>query len=256
MSRGFGASGSGASDAVRTNITSSGSDWRSYSIWVYRTGNGGGGFGNIFFKNFSELFWWTGSVYNYSKCNAAGVQTARHNCGLGTTSGLANVWLNLVLTHDQASGALTPPVVYYNGVFNNTQIGTSASVTAPNTTDPYYVGNDQFNTRVWDGLLAHFAIWDDTILGFREVQALASGASPMDIAPAKLVSYLPLDGIHNPEFDHIIANRPSSVTGTRLGTDQPPLAPMYIGRRSPLLEPAFTQAQASAAARQLAVTIT
>ncbi len=231
MSRGFGATyGTGASYAIVTGVTSSGSDRRSYSMWFLRNGAGGGNFGHFFVKNFSEEFFWgnSSSTFIYARCNAGGTQTSRYRLGSGGTSaGTANVWNHVLLTHDQSSGALTFPVAYWNGVVNNTVALVANGVTASNS-NPYLLGNDHVNTRVWDGLLAHFAIWDDIILGEAEARALTSGVHPMSIAGANCVCYLPLDGIHSPETDFVFANTPAVITGAKFGVLMPDRVSMYI----------------------------
>lgn len=234
MSRGFGSTyGTGASDVVSTGVTSSGSDKRSYSMWYLRNGNGGGGFGHLFVKNFSEELFWnpTGSVFFYARCNASGTQTARHAmASLGTTGASTGVWNHILLTHDQSSGALTPPTAYFNTTIQSSLVTNTSGTTASNS-NAYLFGNDHVNTRVWDGLIAHVAIWDNVILDRAAAIALSAGTHPMSVAPANCVCYLPLDGIHNPETDFVMANGPASVTGALFGSLQPAAAPLYIARR-------------------------
>jgi len=262
MSRGFGINGVGATDSVLTGLTSSGSDRRSYSIWFYRTGNGGSSLGNLFFKNNSEICCWANFLgrFFYGRCNAAGVKTANWElippaAGPGSTAGIANVWNHFLLTHDQSSGAATAAANYWNG-YSGINSSTALTLVAPGAS-PYNVGNTTpFNDRVWDGFLAHFAIWDNVILGQTEAQMLTAGVHPMMIAPANCVCYLPLDGIHNPEVDFYPGNARGSITGTRFGTSQPPQAPMYIASKGRPREAAFWQAIGAARARQYAVTVT
>lgn len=261
MARGFGATlGAGTTDVVRTGLLSSGSDRRSYSVWFNRNGLGGGNFGNIFFKApFSETFYFnnTGSFWHYDRCNAAGTQTARHNLGaVGTSGALTGVWNHCLLTHDQSAG-LVSPIAYWNGIIQSSQATTSASVTTATNVDPYYIGNDSVASRVFDGQLAHFAVWDGVILGRAEALALFCGAHPATIAPGNLVCYLPLDGMHSPELDYVLANGPGLVTGTRAGTTQPFSAPVHIPLSdAPLYPGAFVDPATIAAARQYAVTVT
>lgn len=229
MSRAFGASGVGASDAIITGVTSSGSDKRSYSIWYYRTGNGGSNNGLLFYKSTSEFAYWEnfGGRFAYERCNSSGVRTARWELipPIGTAS-TASVWNHFLLTHDQSSGTLTAASPYWNGAIGSvSSIG--SGTTAPNA-NPYYVGNWSGAANVWDGLLAHFAIWDDVILGPGDAQALMAGVHPMSISPANCVCYLPLDGIHSPEPDFTFRNAPGIVTGTKLGALQPGGLSMYI----------------------------
>jgi len=255
MSRGFGATyGVGASDYVQTGLLNSGSDKRSYFIWIYRNGNGGGNLGQVFGKNTiggpgaSEIFYYSSadSCYKYDRANASNVQTSRTLSNLSGTAGLSGVWIALLLTHDQSSGALTAPVVWYNGTPNSTSQNIAGFASTSNNTDPYVIGNQAGLNRVWDGFLAHFTIWDNILFGRREAQALTAGVHPMLIAPANCVCYLPLDGIHSPELDFTFRNPPGIVSGTKFGVRQPPNAPMYFGSDNRPREPVILQAAAAA----------
>ena len=259
MSRGFGAVyGVNTSDYVRTGLLTSGSDRRSYFIWAYRHGVGGNNSGLIFSKNTpegataSELFYWdnTFGCLKYDRSNASNVQTSRTRLILSGVSGLADIWFSLLLTHDQSSGALTSPFLYYNGVVNNSQQVTTGFTATSNNTDPYLIGNGKQPTsfpQAWDGFLAHFTVWDNVILGQYEALALHSGVHPMSIAPVNCVSYFPLDGIHNPEVNFYPGSPHATVSGSRFGVLQPPRVPMYIASRNRPREAAFWQAAAAAA---------
>ncbi len=246
MSRGFGNTyGVGIADAVSTGYTQSGSDRRSYAFWYYRNGAGGGGNGHIFTKgtalSYSERLFYqsnfgSGGGFHYDRSNPAGKKISGHNIwNIGTNNprylaGSTGIWLNAVLTHDKSSGARTAPKLFINGYsVNQTQKFASGSRTSDNS-DPYKLGNGTGN---WDGLLAHFAIWDDVILDDGEAAALAAGAHPMSIAPGNCVLYLPLDGIHNPEiaFTSGALLAPTTLTGTTFGSSQPAIAPLYIPMR-------------------------
>jgi len=265
MSRGFGTTyGTGAADYIQTGLLNSGSDKRSYFVWFYRTGSGGGGLGHIFSKNTiggaspSELFYYSNpdSCFKYDRCNAAGVTTSRTLSNLSGTAGLSGVWIALLLTHDQSSGALTAPVVYYNGTPNRTSQNIAGFAATSNNTDPYVLGNGRTTVQVWDGFLAHFTVWDNILFGRREAQALTAGVHPMLVAPANCVCYLPLDGIHSQELDFSFRNPPGIVSGTKFGVSQPPSAPMYIAPQDRPRQIAVMQAAAAAAAaRQLGVSV-
>lgn len=264
MSRGFFSTfGAGTTDKVTTGINAV-LDKRSYSIWLYRNGNGGSSAGHVFAKqatgNQSENCWWNFSggtpTYAYIRRNSANVPTANHfmQCAGGPQQ-LAGVWINLVITHDQSSGTLTDPIGYYNGLIQtSTAVATNNNVAATNGT---FVLGQAFPANFgWDGLLAHFAAWDGAILTQAEAVALANGAHPMSIAPANIVGYLPLDGIHSPEMDYVRGNAAATLTGTRFGVLQPPSAPMYISSRDEAKQQVFLPAAAAAAAaRQYAVSV-
>jgi len=261
MSRGFFSTlGAGTTDQVTTGINAT-KDKRSYSFWVNRNGLGGGSAGHVFTKptagGQSENLYYTNafSAYVYNRANASGVLTASHRMSLTSVSNLANVWLHLLLTHDQSSGAVTVPVMYFNGVLFNSQSFANQTDGIPNAS-PFILGQSAGAGFGWDGLIAHFAVWDGIVLDQTAARALHAGVHPATIAPEYLVGYLPLDGIHNPEVDFYPGNKPGTLVGTRFGTTQPAPTPMYIASKSRPREAAFWQAAEAAAARQYAVTVT
>ena len=263
MSRGFFSTyGAGTTDKVTTGINAV-QDKRSYSMWINRNGLGGGSAGHVFTKpntgtGQSENFYYanTFSAYVYNRTNSSGVLTASHRLILTGVSGLANVWLHLLLTHDQISGTATVPTLYYNAVIFNSQSFANQNNTAPNNS-PFILGQSAAAGFGWDGLIAHFAVWDGIVLDQRAARMLYGGVHPMSIAPEYLVGYLPLDGIHSPEVDFYPGNPHGTLTGTRFGTLQPAQIPMYIASRIRPREHSFMQPVAAAlAARQYAVTLT
>ncbi len=235
MSRGFGSTfGAGSTDVITAGYKSSGSDKRSYSVWYYRHGAGGSSRGAIFDKgsgaNSSEQLDYNAGTFNFNRKNASNVTTCSTNITL-TAAGVADTWIHTLLVHDQSSGTNTVQNMWFNGAsFTSSQtIGAFVNVASDNTT-AYLIGNNGAGTRNWDGLLAHFAIWDDIILDRSAAISLTNGAHPLSIASQNLVCYMPLDGIHDPEIDFIFANGggSSSITGAKFGTTQPAAAPMYI----------------------------
>jgi hypothetical protein len=262
MSRGFFSTfGAGTADKITTGINAV-QDKRSYSIWINRNGLGGGSAGHVFTKpntgtGQSENLYYTNtfSAYVYNRTNAAGVLTSSYRMILSGVSGLASVWLHLLLTHDQSSGTATTPVAFYNGTIFNSSSFANQNNSAPNNS-PFILGQSTAANFGWDGLLAHFAVWDGIILNQGAARALHSGVHPMTIAPEYLVGYLPLDGIHSPEVDFCPGNDAATLTGTRFGVLQPAAAPMYISSRDEMKQEVFlSTAAAAAAARQYAVTV-
>ena len=176
-----------SSNKLTTAFTSHGTQ-RSYSVWVYRIGTGGGGTGRIFDKRTAssqvEVLLFTGGIEfdrNFS--------TSQGSWKVADTVG-TNAWQHIVVTYD--SGATTnDPVFYINGASQVLTLDTAPVGIAITNTDPYVIGNrGNDNLRNFDGYIAEFAIYD-RILTQAEITILSRGYSPSFI-PASLVSYHPL----------------------------------------------------------------
>lgn len=215
MSRGFGSTfGAGTSDAIQIRYATPPAAARSYSMWFYSNGTGGGGLGRAF-ANGSEYYQ-----------NASGQYMRTFSVGNGqwqlTSLPPTGGWHHVAITYDCSSTA-NNPLIYIDGVSMPVTRQLTPSGTAVQTTSSYDIGNNTIaaGTRNCDGMLAHFAIWNGILLGPSQVLALANGLSPMLMRPDSLVSYTPLDGVNNPEPDLILGNT-VTITGTRHGTSDPP----------------------------------
>lgn len=229
MSRGFGSTyGAGTTDSVKASFALGGNTKRSYSIWFYENGNGGGGFGRIFSKDngsgTSETAFFDGGgtgntlVIAYIRVNASGVLTGAH-CNAANIV-VARTWTHLVITHDGTTGTSTFPTYYWNGA--STGLGTfnfTGTKLNSDNTNPFIVGNGLNGTRNWDGMLAHFAVWDGVLLSAQEAKALYMGAPPLKIRPGYLKSYVPMLGAASGPID--FRNAGGTRTGTLPGTTTP-----------------------------------
>jgi hypothetical protein len=192
MARGFGAThGSGSTDKIQSALTSHATQ-RTYAVWTYRAGSGGGNLGRIFAKRTGAEAQVEELLFNSS---ITSIQFLRvFSGGTGTWDKAApatNEWHHIIVTYD--SGADTNnPEFYYDGSIE-TPTESSAPVTTANTNTAAYVignrGND--NARNWDGRLAEFAIWD-RILTLPEIEAVGmQGYSPL-FFPNSLTEYIPM----------------------------------------------------------------
>lgn len=160
-------------------------------------------------------------------------------------------WHHLLTVNDTSSTSNTPSswidaLLTTMTIINNPPSGTWSGLPGQKIA----VGNNSeaTPTRPFDGMLAHFACWNGVLLGQAEASALANGVNPMLIMPEFLSTYLPLDGINNPEYDLILGNS-SSITGTLLGRSDPPARSIY---QVPLIDSIFTPLiSTSVAAAQL-----
>lgn len=221
MSRGYGTTfGAGTTDSIKSRYTAASSIF-SLSIWAYRNADGGSGVGRMLIHDGTGG---SGDIQFYN--NGGGNLTFQVPFSGGTAGWTCNrpatnSWHSIILTYDGTS-ASNAPVIYVDGVSQTVTGSASGTINLP--TLNWYVGNRADGARNWDGMLAHAAIWNIT-LAAPDAMVLALGASPLIIRPDSLQSYMPLDGVNNPEFDFINGNS-SSITGTRLGTREPPVMPI------------------------------
>jgi hypothetical protein len=202
-------------DRIASSLAAN-NDLRSYSIWTYRTGDGGNNLGRIWHKGGS------GSLLDTSHNNNSG-GTYDYNRRFSVSSGIwtyprpaANQWHHIVVVHDISSDANTP-TIYLDGsiqTLTNTQV--ASGTRADNNTLVYCVGNrnDSFD-RAWDGHVAEFAVWN-RLLTQAEAVALSKGMSALAF-PSNLVEYLPL---HRDSTSRLRA--PATITGGSV-VDHPPI---------------------------------
>lgn len=194
MARGFGSTdGVGTTDKITTALTSHATQ-RSYFLWTYRHGDGGGsGFGRMFDKLtagstvellFNDGFNTPFNRYFYQRNWSGG------NSQWAWTRPSADAWHSIGVAYD-ASSASNDPTVYQDGsiaTVSNISRGSGSPLT---NTDPYVLGNrGSDNARNWDGREGEYAVWD-RILTADEWVSLSKGFSPL-FFPNGLVEYVPM----------------------------------------------------------------
>ena len=228
MSRGFDTLGVGTSDEIDTNCTIDCTGSSTRAMWCYVKSTVGNT-ARIYTKFKTQITVGADQIYlaaanNFSYARIFTSATAQWSASITYP---LNTWFHLALSYD-ASNTTNVPVIYFNGVATTMGVLVAPVGTITTTTDPFVIGTNGFTptTRVFDGLLAHFSIWNGVLLTQGEIAALANGANPATIRPDRLICYLPLDGINNPEPDLINGNS-ASISGTRLGISEPPVEPLY-----------------------------
>lgn len=91
----------------------------------------------------------------------------------------------------------------------------------PSGIDRFKVGAGGSEGQVFNGLIAHSAVWG-VALTADEIASLAAGLSPLLIRPASLVAYWPYLGRDSTEID-IIGRYDLAVTGAAASADEPRL---------------------------------
>lgn len=222
MSRQFGNNiGTNWNDVVTTRYTAAivGGKY-SFAYWVIWRTNGQFGFGN----SHSQA-----NVFAHGGSNQAGKMTLYTGwSGAGGQFDWALVasntrWRHICVTYDNSS-ASNIPVAYVDGVSVAVTTTQTPTGSAPTGTGALTVGGAGAGAAI-DGMMAHDAHWNGIILTPSEVLSLASGMNPILIRPDSLVSYLPLTGTNSPEPD-LIKNNTLSITGSKLGTSEPPVQPL------------------------------
>ncbi len=189
MARGLGSTfGTATTNNIASSFSTLVSTARTYSIWIYINGLGGGSLGRIFDAGPGTEICFIGGLapggfINYQRLWSGGAG----NWLIATPS--SGAWHHLCITYD-GSSTTNDPLIYMDGTQGYVDSATPSG-TINTTSAPYYLGNRSSGSRVWDGMLAEFAIWD-AILTQAEVTALAKGASPLFIRPQSMVEYLPL----------------------------------------------------------------
>lgn len=131
------------------------------------------------------------------------------------------IWHHFCITYS-GSATTNTPIVYVNGASVTVTLQAAPVGTFGGTYTTTPIGN---TTAVqWDGMLAHIAIWKNTVLTAGEALSLYHGVNPLLVRPDTLGLYTPLDGVNNPEFDY--ASKPATITLTRCGTSDPPVQPL------------------------------
>lgn len=202
-------------DKVTTNYTTH-TTQRTYSIWAYTDGAGGGGRGRFFEKRVAgaevELLY-----YNTTDANQPFVHYVRHWSGTNgewrtpTDSLSLGAWVNIIVTYD-AGATTNDPVIYLNGVSQTiTQIVGDPTGSVDTNTDAYVLGARGSDAiRNFDGKLAEFAIFN-RILTSGEIADLAAGVSASSLLDNGLVHYTTLK---NGNFNDLISGSNSVDTGT------------------------------------------
>jgi hypothetical protein len=187
---------------------------RTYQMWFYRTGPGGGGFGRMFDKGQLELLQYDASVNSIAYNRGWSVETGRWRF----TAPPANEWHSVIVTYNGLSAG-NHALMYLDGVQQTTNSPTLPSGTIVDNTTVYMIGNRSSLDRVWAGRLAEFAIWD-RILSPAEIAALGNCTQTALDVPSGRVSYIPILGLESPEPD-IDMGTSATVFGTTYA-DHPP----------------------------------
>jgi hypothetical protein len=168
-------------DAVIGNNTSSGSTEKmSFSAWVYKTGDGGGNYGEILDFGGTDIGFYTGAterIFLSAKWN--GNNTVKWRTRDANPFPL-NAWTHIVVTYD-ATDSSNDPEFYVNGTLVATEhsSGTKTGDYYGIVSQDGFIGNRSDGTYSWEGQLADVAIWNK-VLSAADVAALyAAQAGPI-----------------------------------------------------------------------------
>ena len=189
-STGFGTThGSGTTDSIELPFNSH-ATLRTYAMWAYRGGDGGGTGGRLLDKRVTaasdEIIFWNGSLsdVNYVRSWSGSSGDWRW---AGETNFPVDTWVHIALTYDSGDVS-NDPVLYYDGSLESLVFDTNPTGTVDTDSQNYVIGNEkQSDARNWDGRFANFAIWD-RILSTGEISGLAARYSP-DCFHNSLVSH-------------------------------------------------------------------
>jgi len=238
MARGFGASGVGSTDKIEVAnyARMNGLKRFTFSIWTYRTGNGGGGTGRCMQKSTSNE-----GLLQLMNDNSQDGWSILANRWSGTAGSWqfdrppTNEWHHIAVTYDYGSLS-NEPKLYEDGVEVALK-GTFASPTGTDTgtdTRVLNISNTNSNVRVWDGFLAEVALFNE-FLSLKQIKRSASGVTPDDIE-GDLVAYIDLYKPPPPFINPIGTANPGTIAaGTVFSVDHPPKVEAYrLNRRNHL----------------------
>jgi hypothetical protein len=181
--------GGATTDYILSSLTSN-NDQRSYSLWTYRTGDGGNSLGRLWQKGTS------GGALDTSHNNNPPDNAYDYNRRFSVSNGIwrytrpsANAWHHIAILHDMSSDANDPSIYVDNVLQSLTEAQVPSGTRADNSVG-YALGGRTDLGRNWEGYLAEFAVWN-RILTTAEVAALSKGFSAL-FFPNGLVEYLPL----------------------------------------------------------------
>ncbi len=146
------------SGAVNSGYTTS-STLRSFSFWIYKTGDGENSVGRMFDKRDAaasqvEVFYFNGITFTFER-------------QWNVTNGVWNIdilpnlgWRHVVITYD-SSAVADRPLVYVDGKSVTVTEQTPAAGTTPtNNASAYWIGNRGDDDRTWQGNIADFRIYE------------------------------------------------------------------------------------------------
>lgn len=224
MSRGFGSTfGVSTTDVITTSNVTPYATQSSISFWCNCSNSGGGTFGRILSRTSTPA---TGDILNMNASTT--IMGSRSDWSV--TQGvwhwtIGSGWQHILYTYD-ASSTSNIPVVYVNGIQATVSTDFAPIGVFSPQSNTLQIGNDSTGIRNFEGMIAEIAIWNNAILTNGDAIALYGGVRPLNIKPDSIIQYMPLDGINKPEFD--FKNAPSTtITGTKLGTSDPFLEPLY-----------------------------
>lgn len=244
MSRGFSTTfGAATTDLITTNFAAGNTVKSSFFCWLYI---------RAFTGSLTRVLG-NSVAATYLAIQAGGYQI---QFNFSTTNGIWNSsaapttgkWMAVAMTYDGTSTSNNPSL-YIDGVSQSLPINVNPTGTYQQVAGNTLIGNAGNGLRVLDGMIAHFSMWNNLILGTGSISALSNGVNPSLIHSDSLVLYLPLDGVNNPESD-LINGTSFSITGTRLGASEPS-AKSVLQSYQTFLDASFPAAVAAAiAARQ------
>ncbi len=175
-------------DRIETTLASH-SSIRTWAMWTYRTGNGGGNEGRVFSKNVERLQSSTssGGQYRFVRNDSTG------DAAWSIVRPAADAWHHMLVTYDSGD-TNNDPVMYLDGVSQTVTELSAPGITPTENALNIFIGNHTdpvASDRNWAGRLCEFAVWD-RILNAAEAAGIGGKSLSPEFYPNSLVSYVKL----------------------------------------------------------------
>jgi len=190
MAREF--SGGVTTDKLTTSFTTHNST-RTYALWTYAQGDGGGNLPRYFDKRTSSQVELLFLNENETAIDFARTWSGTDGLWRAEASPTENAWHHIAVIYDSGSTS-NVPLIYIDGASQGalTVLSGPPTGTVTDNSEAYVIGNrGNDDARSWDGYLWQFGIWD-RILTAAEIGILADGFTPAHL-PRSLVFHAPLE---------------------------------------------------------------
>lgn len=220
MARGFNTVvGVGATDSISNSTSPSITAQSSLSVWINITA-----YATSTAERVCSFLAAKNPLSIQIPVNSSNIQINR---GFSTTTGAwnfsapsLNTWHHLIVVYD-ASSVSNTPIVYIDGTSVTVNTTTAPVGTVITVATSFVVGAGTGGASVFNGKIAEFTVWQNTLLTQNEIKALYKGSSPLKIRKSNVVLYMPLYGTQSGEPNYNFTGGTQTIIGTKFQPHPP-----------------------------------